>query len=176
MDKARVYVDLNEMVTDNIVLLSKDDTQIDDRGSIVTFYEGMPVSLYSDDMSDSGEIDNLIFEGTAIKYDLNNYPNWRHVKWCAYIDWDSFMHESDMRFLRLLPIEIEKHPNDLLALQKILEFFKRHGMNKDSMLRNLEKIRKQNNFKAEDILMDLMDFVVGWCSQDLSIYQTHNHN
>ena len=81
MDKARVYVDLNEMVADNIALLSKDDTAVDDRGSIITFYEGMPVSLYSDDMSDSGEIDNLIFEGTATKYDLNNYSSWRHVKW-----------------------------------------------------------------------------------------------
>ena len=60
------------------------------------FYEGMPVSLYSDDASDSGEIDNLIFEGTAIKYDLKRYPEWRHVKWCARIDWNSLMHESDM--------------------------------------------------------------------------------
>ena len=170
MDKARIYVDLNEMVTDNIVLLSKYDTKVDNRDGIITFYEGMPVSLYSDDMSDSGEIDNLIFEGIAIKYDLNNYPSWRHVKWCAHIDRNSFMHESDMRFLRLLPIEIEKHPNDLLALQKILIYFKNHGMNKESMLKNLEKIDNQHDFKAKDILMDLMDFVVGWCSQDLSIY------
>ncbi len=120
MDKARVYVDLNEMVTDDIVLLSKDDTKIDSMGSTITFYEGMPVSLYSDDASDSGETDNLIFEGTAIKYDLKNYPCWCHVKWCARIDWNSLMHESDMKFLQLLPIEIEKHPNDLLALQKFL--------------------------------------------------------
>ena len=120
MDKARVYVDLNEMVTDSIVLLSKYDTKVDDKGSIITFYEGMPVSLYSDDMSDSGEI--------------------------------------------------EKHPNDLVAVQKILIYFKNHGMSKESMLKNLEKINNQHDFKAKDILLDLMDFVVGWCSQDLSIY------
>ena len=170
MDKARIYVDLNEMVTDNIVLLSKYDTKVDNRDGIITFYEGMPVSLYSDDMSDSGEIDNLIFEGTAIKYDLNDYSSWRHVKWCAHIDRNSFMHESDMSFLRLLPIEIEKHPNDLVAVQKILIYFKNHGMSKESMLKNLEKINNQHDFKAKDILLDLMDFVVGWCSQDLSIY------
>ena len=98
MDKARIYVDLNEMVTDNIVLLSKDDTEVGDRGSIITFYEGMPVSLYSDDESENGETDYLIFEGTAIKYDLSDYPYWRHVKWCARIDWNSFMHESDIKF------------------------------------------------------------------------------
>ena len=67
MKKARIYVDLNEMVTDDIVLLSKGDTKVDSMGSIITFYEGLPVSLYSDDASDSGETDNLIFEGTAIK-------------------------------------------------------------------------------------------------------------
>lgn len=74
MKKARIYVDLNEMVTDDIVLLSKGNTKVDSMGSIITFYEGMPVSLYSDDASDSGEIDNLIFEGTAINLDLKSDP------------------------------------------------------------------------------------------------------
>ena len=76
MDKARVYVDLNEMVADDIVLLSKDDTKTDSMGGKITFYEGLPVSLYSDDASNSGETDNLIFEGIAVKYDLKSYPEW----------------------------------------------------------------------------------------------------
>ena len=164
MDKARVYVDLNEMVTDDIALLSKDDTKADSMGSIITFYEGLPVSLYSDDASNSGETDNLIFEGTAIKYDLKSYPEWQHVKWCVRIDWNSLMHESDMKFLQLLPIEIEKHPNDLLVLYKFLIYFKNHGMDKESMLINLEKIKNQCDFKAKDVLADLMNFVVGWRS------------
>ena len=166
MDKARVYVDLNEMVTDDIALLSKDDTKADSMGSIITFYEGLPVSLYSDDASNSGETDNLIFEGTAIKYDLESYPGWQHVKWCVRIDWNSLMHESDMKFLQLLPIEIEKHPNDILVLHKFLISFKNHGMDKDSMLINMKKIKNHCNFKAKDVLIDLMDFVVGWCSHD----------
>ncbi|MCM1185149.1 MAG: hypothetical protein NC251_02305 [Lachnoclostridium sp.] len=74
------------------------------------------------------------------------------------------------KFLQLLPIEMEKHPNDLLALQKFLIYFKNHGMNQDDMLKNLEKLKKQHSFQTEDILVDLMDFVVGWCSQDLSVY------
>lgn len=158
MDKARVYVDLNEMVTDDIVLLSKNDTKADSMGRIITFYEGLPVSLYSDDASNNGETDNLIFEGIAIKYDLKSYPEWRNVKWCVRIDWSNLMHESDLKFLQLLPIEIEKHPNDLLVLQKFLICFKNHGMDKDSMLKNLEKIKNQCDFKAKDVLMDLMDF------------------
>lgn len=82
MDKARIYVDLNEMVDDDIFLLSKDDTKIDSQGNTVTFYEGMPVSIYSDDADDNGETDNLIAEGIAIKYNLSNYsPGWQRVKW-----------------------------------------------------------------------------------------------
>ena len=97
MDKARIYVDFNEMVEDDIVLLSKEDTQIDSQGNIITFYEGMPVSIYDGDADDNGEVDHLIAEGYAIKYDLSNYPGWRHVKWCCRINLDSMMHESDLK-------------------------------------------------------------------------------
>lgn len=95
MDKARIYVDFNEMVTENIVLLSKDDTDIDSDGNIVAFYEGMPVSIYMDD-EDNGKIDNVIADGTAIKYDLTDYPYWSHVKWCCLIDKKGIFHESDI--------------------------------------------------------------------------------
>ena len=66
--------------------------------------------------------------------------------------------------MQLLPIEIEKHPNDLLVLYKFLIYFKNHGMDKESMLINLEKIKNQCDFKAKDVLADLMNFVVGWRS------------
>lgn len=89
MDKARIYVDLNEMVDYNTVLLSKDDTKIDSEGNVITFYEGMPVSIYSDDASSNGEVDNLIGEGIAIKKDLSRYSGWQHVKWCCRIDLDA---------------------------------------------------------------------------------------
>ena len=97
MNKARIYVDFNEMVDDNTVLLSKEDTDMDSQGNIVTFYEGMPVSIYSDDLDDEGEEDNLIAEGIAIQLDLSKYPGWQHVKWCCRIDVSSIMHESDLK-------------------------------------------------------------------------------
>ena len=97
LTKARIYVDFNEMVTHNIVLLSKDDTKADSLGNTVTFYEGMPISIYSDDLGDNGEADNLIAEGIAIKYDLSDYPGWQHVKWCCRFVEDSIKHESDLK-------------------------------------------------------------------------------
>ena len=96
MDKARIYVDLNEMVTDDIALLSKDDTKIDSQGNQIVFYDNMPISIYSDDASDNGETDNLLAEGIAIQYDLKEYSGWEHVKWCVRIDWNSLVHESDL--------------------------------------------------------------------------------
>lgn len=96
MDKPRIYVDLNEIVTEDIVLLSKEDTKADSDGNIVVFHDNMPVYIYSDDASDTGEEDNLLADGIAIKYDLKEYPGWTHVKWCVRIDWSSLIHESDL--------------------------------------------------------------------------------
>lgn len=170
MDKARIYVDLNEMVTEDVVLLSKDDTKVDSWGNIVAFYDKMPVSIYSDDASTTGETDNLLAEGIAIKYDLKEYPNWEHVKWCVRIDWDSLIYESDLKFLQLLPEKIRKYHNELLILRECLISFKNHGMDKDSMLENLEKLRSTSDSETEDILLELIDFVAGWCNPSLSIF------
>ena len=96
MEEARIYVDFNEMVTGNIVLLSKNDTKSDSKGNIITFYEGMPVKIYSDDIED-GKPDNLIADGIAIKYDLSSKKYWNHVKWCCKIDGNGIRHESDIK-------------------------------------------------------------------------------
>jgi hypothetical protein len=97
MNEARIYVDFNEMVTNDIVLLSKGDTKANSCGTPITFYEGMPVSIYSDDVDENGNKDNLIAEGIAVKYDLSNYSCWKHVKWCCKIDENSIIHESDKK-------------------------------------------------------------------------------
>ncbi len=170
MDSARIYVDLNEMVTEDIFLLSREDTKADSLGNIVTFYDRMPVKIYSDDASSTGETDHLIAEGIAIRYDLKSRPGWEHVKWCVRIAWNTLMHESDLKFLQLLPEEIKKHSDDLPALRACLMDFKSHGMSRDSMLDNLERLKTQSAFQTKDVLSDLMDFVVGWCNPVLSIY------
>ncbi|MCL1992642.1 MAG: hypothetical protein FWG66_06825 [Spirochaetes bacterium] len=104
-DKARIYVDFNEMVTPDIVLLSKGDCKADSGGNIHRFYEGMSVSIYSDDVGEDGAIDNLIADGTAIQYDLSAGgfpPNWACVKWCCKINEKGIMHESDAKFAAFL--------------------------------------------------------------------------
>lgn len=96
MDKARLCVDFNELVAHDVVLLSKCDSKTDSQGNLITFHEGMSVSIYSHDISNDGQPDNLIAEGIAIKQDLTDYPTWQHVKWCCRIDSNGVLHESDL--------------------------------------------------------------------------------
>lgn len=78
---------------------------------------------------------------------------------------------SDLEFLRLLPLEISEHPNDLHLLRECLTEVKNRGMEKDAMIINLEKLALESDDKTENILLDLMDFVSGWCNLSLSIFE-----
>jgi len=66
----RVYVDFNEMLSENIVLLSREDIKKDAEGNAAIFAEGKAVSVYMDDTDAEGRPDNLIADGTS---ELNPY-------------------------------------------------------------------------------------------------------
>lgn len=95
-EKARIYVDFNEMIDDTTVLLSAGDSKIDSHGNEIIFFEGMPISIYSEDVNEDGNSDNLVAEGIVIKMDLSQYPKWKHVKWCCRIKAQGIVHESDL--------------------------------------------------------------------------------
>lgn len=173
-EKARIYVDFNEMVDYNTVLLSADDTKTDSQGNEVAFYEGMPVSIYTDDVDKDGKTDNLVAEGIAIRLDLSQYPAWKHVKWCCRIDEKGIVNESDLQkeaFTEQLLTEIKNHCNDILILRECLIRLKESGMSKDGMLEVMEGLRKKCDSATEDILMELMDFVEGFCNLDLAVFE-----
>lgn len=44
------------------------------------------------------------------------------------------------------------------------------GMDKDSMIKSMEKFRDDCDAQTEDILLELMDFVTGYCNPDLSVF------
>ena len=97
MDKARISVDFNEMVDRNIVMLSQTDSRMDSYGNIVALYEGMPISIYEEDIYENGEVDYLIAEGTVIKHDLDAYPFFSHVKWFCLIDSNGIQNKPELR-------------------------------------------------------------------------------
>ncbi|CAK13777.1 hypothetical protein PSEEN0867 [Pseudomonas entomophila L48] len=57
--------------------------------------------------------------------------------------------------------------SDLMSLRAVLVDFKVRGMPKDEMLECLENLRAAAD---ENIILELMDFVEGYCIKDLSIY------
>lgn len=91
----RLYVDFNEMVSHDEVLLSQTDTKSDSFGNMVTLVEGMHLWVYSDDTDSSGRRDNLIAEGLVVR---NHHGGWTSAaKWSLRINERGIHHESDDR-------------------------------------------------------------------------------
>jgi hypothetical protein len=94
MDKPRIFVDFCNMLADGkTVALSRDDTKKDSEGNIIKFFEGMLVSIYSNDnLDENGNIDNLLAEGIVVKNDISKY-----IKWWCQIDENGIIYESDIK-------------------------------------------------------------------------------
>ena len=92
-----------------------------------------------------------------------------------FFEYRCFMHEYDKKALykkfRLqLLKQIKNHHHDLQFLRECLIKYKNNGMDKKRMLKNLEKMRSNSDLETEDILLELMDFVTGYCRSELSIF------
>ena len=76
------------------------------------------------------------------------------------------MVQSDIReeFRRIVLQSVVRGESDYSVLHGYLVEFKGKGMNKQEMCDDLEELRKHVQTEAqEDLLLDLMDFVVGYC-------------
>lgn len=95
MDRPRLYVDFNEMLEPDLVLLAKTDTKIDSSGAVIELHEGKLVYVYTDDTDEHDRPDNLIADGVAV---LNTAKGWGSAaRWCCRIDQRGIRHESDER-------------------------------------------------------------------------------
>ena len=74
------------------------------------------------------------------------------------------------QFMQLLPELIKKNYNNLMNLRECLLDFKGAGMDKESMIKSLEELRNSCDSKTEDILLELLDLVTGYCNSNLSIF------
>ena len=93
MTKPMLYVDFNEMLEPNLVLLSATDTKVDSHGNVVTLADGLEVMVYMDDTGANGCVDNLVATGMVEK---NRSTGWgAHVKWCCRIDANGIRHQSE---------------------------------------------------------------------------------
>lgn len=92
MKEARLHVDFNEMIEDDLVLLSKTDFKTDSKGNVIELKEGLKIKIYDNDLSSCNEIDNLIAEGII---ELNKHEGGNQdVKWNCRIDKKGIYNES----------------------------------------------------------------------------------
>ncbi|WP_026685656.1 hypothetical protein [Azovibrio restrictus] len=92
MTKPMLYVDFNEMLEPDLVLLSTSDTKTASNGALVTLEAGQEVTVYMDDIDEHGNSDNLVATGIV---EANKTEGWgTHVKWCCRIDANGILHQS----------------------------------------------------------------------------------
>jgi len=81
-----------------------------------------------------------------------------------------FMENLNVEFMHVLQVEISHGQSDLMTLREYLVRYKSRGMNQNSMYKNLMELRNKSDLKTEELILDLMDFVIGFCNLDLSIF------
>ena len=67
MNRPRILVDFNELVTPDELLLSKGDAVVDSKGNTIVLSEDSCVYVYCEEFNKFGERDNLIADGFATR-------------------------------------------------------------------------------------------------------------
>lgn len=73
-------------------------------------------------------------------------------------------------FKQSLILQMKSENNDLLLLRDFLVNCKNCGMDEENMYRNLEEMRSGSDEETEDVLLELMDVVGGFCNPTLRIF------
>lgn len=77
---------------------------------------------------------------------------------------------TDENFRQSLLSRMSISQGDILFLREILIEYKELGMDKNSMMNNLIELHSSCDSNMEDIFLDLMDFVTGFCNSSLQIF------
>jgi hypothetical protein len=94
MKRPQFYVDFNELIEKDLVALSASDEKLSATGEKILLRDGLSIDVYSDDLNDKGEPDNLIASGIV---ERNSTLGWaKEIKWCCRIDARGIRHESQI--------------------------------------------------------------------------------
>jgi len=91
--KPFLYVDYNERVAGNAILLSQADMKNDYHGNPIALYEGLEVVGYQEDEDMEGVRDDIIMEGICIP---NRLGDFQHVKWLLKANDKGIRYMSDI--------------------------------------------------------------------------------
>ena len=92
-DKPILYVDYNEFIDVDLVMLSQHDSRQDFFGNTVPLREGLEIVGYSDDEDLDDNKDDLVAEGVCVRNDTGTFT---HVKWLFKMNSDGVRHISDI--------------------------------------------------------------------------------
>ena len=86
MDRARIEVDFNEMVNEDLVLLSKTDIVEDSEGNKIHLKSGNKIYIFEHNKYEDGEEELLLADGVAeINIPAINGSWSKESKWCCRI-------------------------------------------------------------------------------------------
>jgi hypothetical protein len=85
-----VYADFQNLDDENRLRLTCAGTRQDLERQGVKLWEGLPLTLYTDDATDEGQPDQLLADG-LVQY------NEAEKCWVAAIDWSAIRHASDLK-------------------------------------------------------------------------------
>lgn len=91
-NKSFLYIDYNERIDDNLVLLAQGENKSDYFGVQVRLHEGLEVVGYCEDADMDGKRDDLVSGGVCVGNDTEYF---RHVKWLLKIDSGGIRRVSD---------------------------------------------------------------------------------
>jgi hypothetical protein len=102
MVKPKVYADFHNADANGRLRLNCVGTIEDLARQGITLHEGMLLTLYSDDLDDNGQLDELLINGVV------SFSEEEHC-WVAAIDWSAIRHASEER---MAPADRTKHSSD----------------------------------------------------------------
>ena len=79
----RFFVDFNELIDHDLVMLSQFDSRVDVAGVPVAFTPGLQVEVQEENLYDDGVHEVLFARGVV---EANTTGTWSHVKWLCRID------------------------------------------------------------------------------------------
>jgi hypothetical protein len=94
MAKPELYVDFNEMLAPDLVLLSADDSKVAATGEPVLLRAGLRVAIFMDDFDDKGSRDDLVAFGLVVAN--TSAGGAQHVRWCCRIDGNGIRRRSEL--------------------------------------------------------------------------------
>lgn len=166
LDKPRLLVDFNELLANNLILLSREDTASDSAGRPVQLSLNLPVGIYSDDNLDhENKVNPIIADGVAVLNDTGLFP---HVKWCCRINADGIRYLTDERiFAQIITLANSYTGTNYTVMlatgRRLLTWLKNESWSIQSVYDRLLPVHNAINEPARAFMTDLLDYVGGWC-------------